>query len=428
MRNIPVWALAVLLCGCQAFAILDQPPRASFTVSPPLGTIKVGDTVTLDASNSSDPQGYQLTYDWVLTRTNASDSVLSSTSGPVVSFTPDMEDIDYVVRLKVSARVQSDYSNSMTIRVTEDDPSTTMISVRNAFPGTNPHGKVTPWGPTKVNGSNGRLDVVAEPDSGFRFVRWVADVGAPVIAESTKASTVVTVAPGQRAIIRAEFEASIPFFGWTGFGNDASQPELVKLDTSLVQLRPLGGNLKIVALARSPGGALYGAGNEFAGPSLYLYRINTTDGSVIGDKKELRDATGSVALSSLAFAPDGTLWGLEASGDYRLVWVNPETGWVTAVGSSGKNLKSLAVSPQGQFYATDGLTLFAVNRTTGLVTDVGSLGTSEPLSSLTFGGDLLVARDSNKDTSLYSINVMTGAALKFATFKDSGVLALADGS
>lgn len=427
MRNVQVWVLAVLLCGCQGFALLDQPPLASFTVSPPQGSIKVGDTVTLDASGSSDPQGYELTYNWTLTRPNGSDSILSSTSGAVVTFTPDSE-IDYVVRLQVSARVQSDYSNSVTIGVTAADPGTTLISIRDSLPGQSPHGRVTPLGPKKLNETNGSLDVLAEPDSGYRFVRWVADGGAPVIAESTKASTVVTVAPGQRAIIRAEFEASIPFFAWTGFGIDGSQPELVKLDTSLVQLRPLGGDLKIVALARSPGGSLFGLGDTIFAQGLSLYRINTTNGSVMGDKKELRDATGSVPLSSLAFAPDGTLWGLEASGDYRLVWVNPETGWVTAVGSSGKNLKSLAVSPQGQFYATDGVTFFTVDRKTGAVMVVGSLGTAEPLSSLTFGGDLLVARDSNKDTSLYSIDVLTGAALKFVTFENSGLLALADGS
>ena len=58
--------IIVSLFGCaQLSSIIDQAPTADFTATPSTN-ITTGTQVTLNAQNSSDPQGYTLAYSWTL--------------------------------------------------------------------------------------------------------------------------------------------------------------------------------------------------------------------------------------------------------------------------------------------------------------------------------------------------------------------------
>jgi len=180
----------------------------------------------------------------------------------------------------------------------------------------------------------------------------------------------------------------------------------------------------ITGLAFQPGSnTLFGATTN-GGPTLSggLVIINRLTGTVtqVG-------LTGVGAMSDIAFAPDGTLYGWHAAGDHSLYTINTTTGVATLVGLSsnpgfgggalafnvpGNNLISMPNSgstPPGD--------LRTVNRFTGVDTFVANLSggpLGNVINSADFSsGGVLFGINSNQsgsptDTHLVRINTATG--------------------
>lgn len=109
----------------------NAPPTATATAD--TSTVDLGTTVTLDGSESSDPDGDDLTYRWMLEAPSNSSASLSNTSAERPTFTPDVAG-DYTATLEVS---DGDTTDTDTTTVTAQSasntsaPSRPIVFVRN---------------------------------------------------------------------------------------------------------------------------------------------------------------------------------------------------------------------------------------------------------------------------------------------------------
>ena len=115
-------ASAILLAGCSGGGgngTTNRPPTASLAGSDRRAT--VGDTVTFDASPSSDPDGDPLSYAWSLDDAPAGSAAsLRSASGSTTRLAPDVAGV-FTVRVTVSDGSASDQAEAT---LTVDTPST----------------------------------------------------------------------------------------------------------------------------------------------------------------------------------------------------------------------------------------------------------------------------------------------------------------
>ncbi|MDP6844271.1 MAG: PKD domain-containing protein, partial [Candidatus Thalassarchaeaceae archaeon] len=70
--------LATAMAGCLETMSSNAAPIVSFTISPS-GTVKVGDTVTFDASGTRDPNNDQMTFEWNFGDDNTQEGIGLST-------------------------------------------------------------------------------------------------------------------------------------------------------------------------------------------------------------------------------------------------------------------------------------------------------------------------------------------------------------
>lgn len=165
---------------------------------------------------------------------------------------------------------------------------------------------------------------------------------------------------------------------------------------SLLQLNPATGGTKTsvavtgITGSVAPGGlaissaglaylAVPNAASAQSSPSSTVYTFSLTGGSAqtLGTTNDL--------LSSLAFGPNGTLYGL-GKGDGELYTLNTANGSGTVVGSLGSLTVPDPLSPTG--------------------TDVSAID-SDPIGALAFNGGKLYA---SADGNLYTVSTTTGAA------------------
>lgn len=132
------------------------------------------------------------------------------------------------------------------------------------------------------------------------------------------------------------------------------------------------------------------------------------------------------ALASTCCAADIQMWVDDAGGNIGEVDVN--TGKVTLIGGTGRALTDIAFAPNGTLYGIDYQNLYTINTQTATATYVGPLsGASGTTNSLVFGqnGTLYMATD-----NLYTLNPSTGAATEVGSigYTSGGDLAFVNGT
>jgi hypothetical protein len=156
------------------------------------------------------------------------------------------------------------------------------------------------------------------------------------------------------------------------------------------------------------GGGLYGT------DGLNLYLINKTTGSaaLIGPHGPVENAIGA-----LAFASNGTLYGISLGTTARLYRIDPTTGAATAIGPLGIGFVfegGLDFDASGQLFGVNVGTgaeaqAFTVNTATGAATVVGPIpGETRDLNGLAFDGLTFYAIDRTSN-SLGTLNPASGA-------------------
>lgn len=111
LKRIVLFAFAAaVVLGISSCSLLNKPPVVVVSFSPTYPG--AGNTVYLDASQTTDPEGDTLTYTWSLpTIPGGSSTTIDSTSGTTTSFTPDING-GYTVHL-----IASDGTNSVEVDI-----------------------------------------------------------------------------------------------------------------------------------------------------------------------------------------------------------------------------------------------------------------------------------------------------------------------
>jgi hypothetical protein len=167
------------------------------------------------------------------------------------------------------------------------------------------------------------------------------------------------------------------------FNPDAAQLATLNLGTGKATPvgSPLGQNLSIMGMTCSPDGTLYAIGqfNPADDDFNSLYTIDRETGfpSLVGSTGVGGPLPFSGFLMALAFAPDGTLYGVNVSSLFR---VDPSTGHAEKVlDFSGVSMvMGLAIDGAGHFYLCDYMeptsSIYALNVITGVATPILDTG------------------------------------------------------
>jgi hypothetical protein len=153
------------------------------------------------------------------------------------------------------------------------------------------------------------------------------------------------------------------------------------------------------------------------GPTVYIVDIFGNLATLDLSTKRLTIVGNSgTPISDLAFAPDGTLYGITFTDFYK---IDPETGAATLVGHTGASgLVGLRFDSRGRAFAASASqpTLYHINPSTGVATAIGSMAPFVAEGGLVFFNDHLLLSGTNvpdaSKTFLVTLDLQTGAPLE----------------
>jgi hypothetical protein len=151
---------------------------------------------------------------------------------------------------------------------------------------------------------------------------------------------------------------------------------------------------------------------------VYAVEFNTGDNGfgivnlMNGDFTQISDLGGTL-YNDIAYAPDGTLFGIANSSS--LVTFNPTNGVVTTVASLDvPGLESIAYAPDGTLFGAAQSGLYTIDPTIGVSTFIGSFGNPYNLNlaqNIRFDSDgNLYLSNTSDNTDIYQVNTNTGSA------------------
>ena len=152
--------------------------------------------------------------------------------------------------------------------------------------------------------------------------------------------------------------------------------------------------------------------------NVYAVEFNTGDNGfgiinlMNGDFTQISDL-GSTLYNDIAYAPDGTLFGIANSSS--LVTFNPTNGAVTTVAALDvSGLESIAYAPDGTLFGAAQSGLYTIDPTTGASTFIGSFGDPYGLNlaqNIRFDSDgNLYMSNTSGNTDIYRVNTNNGSA------------------
>jgi len=172
--------------------------------------------------------------------------------------------------------------------------------------------------------------------------------------------------------------------------------------------------------------------------NVYAVEFNTGDNGfgiinlMNGDFTQISDL-GSTLYNDIAYAPDGTLYGLANNGA-SLVTFDPTTGAVTPAASlSTSGIESIAFDPSdGVLFGAAQNGLYTIDPTTGASTFIGSFGDPYNLNlaqNIRFDSDgNLYLSNTGDNTDIYQVNTDTGNATFEGEVEGYSDLVLENGS
>ncbi len=126
----------------------------------------------------------------------------------------------------------------------------------------------------------------------------------------------------------------------------------------------------------------------------------------------------SALIGPFSYASASQLWVDDASGN--IFTVDSSTGASTLKGNAGVVLTDIAFAPNGSLYGVSFSNLYSINKNTGAATNIGSLGFND-VNALTFSSAGKLYGAGNGSGTFYEINTGTGAAAAlFNTGTSSG--------
>ena len=172
--------------------------------------------------------------------------------------------------------------------------------------------------------------------------------------------------------------------------------------------------------------------------NVYAVQFNTGDNGfgiinlMNGDFTEIADL-GATLYNDIAYAPDGTLYGLANNGA-SLVTFDSTSGAVIPVASMNvPGLESIAFNPSdGVLFGAAQNGLYTIDPTTGASTFIGSFGSPYNLNlaqNIRFDSDgNLYLSNTGDNTDIYQVNTTTGAATFEGEVEGYSDLVLENGS